>query len=147
MQIPWYVTAIGAALIWGIHYPLIDHALKKLSLFSVLLLTVAPLLLVIPFFTQDISQDIKTFNGLPRFDQLAILAIGLTSVAASVLLFMSIGNKNATLASLIEITYPAFVVVFAWLIFRELHLNASVIIGGLLIMTGAALIIFNNQQP
>ena len=144
MQIPWYVTAIAAALIWGIHYPLIDHALKKLSLFSVLLLTALPLMLVVPLFSQDILQDIKTFSQLPRFDQLAILSIGLTSVLASVLLFMSIGNKNATLASLIEITYPAFVVLFAFLIFKQLHLNASVIVGGLLIMSGAALIIVNN---
>ena len=145
MQIPWYITAIGAGLIWGIHYPLIDHALKKLSLYSVLLLTVIPLLLILPFFTGTLRQDLHTFTTLTRFDQFAILGIGVTSVLASVLLFMSIGNKNATLASLIEITYPAFVVIFAWLIFRELHLNASVVVGGLLIMSGAALIIFNNQ--
>lgn len=144
MQIPWYITAIAAAMIWGIHYPLIDHALKKLSLFSVLLLTVVPLLLLVPFFSNDITQDIKTFSQLSGFDKLAILSIGITSVLASVLLFMSINNKNATLASLIEITYPVFVVLFAFAIFRQMHLNASVIIGGLLIMSGAALIIVNN---
>lgn len=144
MQLPWYITAIAAAMIWGIHYPLIDHALKKLSVFSVLLLTVLPLLFIIPFFSNDILQDIKTFSELSRFDKLAISAIGITSVLASVLLFISISNKNATLASLIEITYPIFVVVFAFLIFKQLHINASVIIGGLLIMSGAALIIINN---
>ena len=145
MQTPWYVTAIGAALVWGIHYPLIDHALKKLSLFSVLLLTVLPLLVILPFFSEDIARDIRTFGSLPYGDRLAILSIGLTSVLASVLLFLSIGNKNATLASLIEITYPAFVVVFAWVLFRQMHLNASVLVGGLMIMAGAALIIVNNQ--
>lgn len=144
MHIPWYYTAIAAALIWGIHYPLIDHALKKLSLFSVLLLTALPLLLIIPFFSHDIIQDIKIFRELPRFDKLAILSIGITSTLASILLFMSIGNKNATLASLIEITYPVFVVLFAFLLFRQIHINSSVIIGGLLIMSGAALIIVNN---
>jgi len=145
MQIPWYVTAIGAALVWGIHYPLIDHALKKLSLFSVLLLTVLPLLLVLPFFSQDIAHDWKTFQTLPGYDKLAILCIGLTSVLASVLLFLSIGNKNATLASLIEITYPAFVVLFAFVLFRQMHLNASIAVGGLMIMAGAALIIVNSR--
>jgi len=144
MQIPWYITAIAAAMVWGIHYPLIDHALKKLSLFSVLLLTVVPLLLLAPFFSNDIIQDIKTFSQLYGFDKLAILSISITSVLASVLLFMSINNKNATLASLIEITYPVFVVLFAFVIFRQVHINASVIIGGLLIMSGAALIIVNN---
>lgn len=145
MQAPWYVTALGAAIVWGIHYPLIDHALKKLSLFSVLLLTVVPVMLVLPFFSDDIGRDIRTFGGLPAGEKLAILSIGVTSVLASVLLFMSIGSRNATLASLIEITYPAFVVIFAWLLFRDMHLNASVVAGGLLIMSGAALIIVNNQ--
>ena len=97
MHLPWYITAIAAAMIWGIHYPLIDHALKKLSLFSVLLLTVLPVLLLVPFFSNDLTRDIKTFSQLSGFDKLAIASIGITSVLASVLLFMSIDNKNATL--------------------------------------------------
>ena len=48
------------------------------------------------------------------------------------------------MASLIEITYPLFVVIFAYLLFRQLHLTSSVIIGGLMIMTGAGLIIYHN---
>ena len=144
MQLPWYASAIGAALIWGIHYPLIDHALKKISLFSVLALTIIPVLLLVPFFASDLAQDYRTFNSFSANDRLLILAIGITSTLASVLLFMSIDSKNATLASLIEITYPLFVVFFAWLLFRHIHVNTSVVIGGLLIMSGAALIILNN---
>lgn len=144
MQIPWYLTAIGAALVWGVHYPLIDHALKKLSLYSVLLLTVLPLLLVLPFFSQDIARDMETFRNLPGFDRVAIASIGITSVLASVLLFMSIGNKNATLASLIEISYPVFVALFTFVLFRQVHFNGSIVAGGLMIMGGAALIIAND---
>lgn len=144
MTLPWYVSAIGAALIWGIHYPLIDHALKKISLFSVLLITVLPIILICPLFFNHLSTDYKTFVLLPTFDKTVILAIGLTSTLASVLLFMSIDNKNATLASLIEISYPIFVVLFAYLIFRQFHVNTSVVIGAILIMSGAALIILNN---
>ena len=46
MNIPWYITALGAALIWGLHYPLVDFALKRISIYSVLLLTVLPVLLL-----------------------------------------------------------------------------------------------------
>ncbi|MEK7697533.1 MAG: hypothetical protein AAB346_05315, partial [Pseudomonadota bacterium] len=45
MKLSWYVTALGAAIVWGVHYPLLDHALKRLSLFTVLFLTVLPMLL------------------------------------------------------------------------------------------------------
>lgn len=145
MNIPWYMTALGAALIWGIHYPLVDFALKRVSVYSVLLLTVLPVLLLMPLFMRDLAHDLDTVAALPRADQGLIAAIGLTSLLGAVLLYLSIAGKNATLASLIEITYPVFVVMFAYLLFRQIHLNASVIIGGLLVIAGAALIIYNNQ--
>ena len=137
MNIPWYVTALGAALIWGVHYPLVDFALKRISVFSVLMLTVLPIVLLMPVFMRDIA--------LPGTDQVLIAAIGLTSLLGAVLLYLSIAGKNATLASLIEITYPVFVAFFAYAIFRHVHVNASVIVGGLLVMAGAGLIIYNNQ--
>ncbi|MDH5472868.1 MAG: DMT family transporter [Gammaproteobacteria bacterium] len=144
MQIPWYITALGAALIWGLHYPLIDHALKKISLFSVLLITVIPVLLIAPLFSDTLLHDYETFKALETTQKLTISAIGLTSLLASILLFMSIGSKNATLASLIEITYPVFVALFSFILFKHLHINASVITGGILVMAGAGIIILNN---
>lgn len=145
MQLPWYVTAIGAAVAWGIHYPLIDFAMKRLSVFGVLLLGVIPLLLVMPLFLRELASDIVVFKSMPAKEQWAILAIGLTSTAGAVLVYLSISNKNATLASLIEISYPVFVVFFAYVFFRQIHVNLSVVIGGLLILSGAMVIIYNNR--
>ena len=145
MNIPWYVTALGAALVWGIHYPLVDFALKRVSVYSVLLLTVMPVLLLMPLFLREVARDLEVVRALPAAEQGMIAAIGLTSVFGAVLLYLSIAGKNATLASLIEITYPVFVAFFAYLMFRHIHLNASVIVGGLLVIAGAGLIIYNNQ--
>ena len=145
MNIPWYVTALGAALIWGVHYPLVDFALKRVSVFSVLLLTVLPVLLLMPVFLRDVANDLDAVQLLPVRQQLMIAAIGLTSLLGAVLLYISIAGKNATLASLIEITYPVFVAFFAYLIFRQIHLNTSVVVGGLMVIAGAGLIIYNNQ--
>lgn len=144
MQLPWYLTAIGAALIWGIHYPLIDNALKRLSLVSVLLLTALPILVVTPFFYRSVVADYRVFMAMDGQQRAAVLAIALTSLLASVLLFLSIDSKNATLASLIEITYPVFVALFAYLLFREVHVNASVLLGSLLVFAGVGIIIVNN---
>lgn len=144
MQFPWYVTAIGAALVWGIHYPLVDHALKKISLISVLLLTAIPVILTAMFFHRTIAADYAAWRTMEAMDRGMVLAPALTSLAGSVLLFLSISGKNATLASLIEISYPVFVALFAWLLFREMHVNASVIVGGVLVFAGVCLIIWNN---
>ena len=47
LMIPWYVAALGAAVVWGIHYPLIQFAISRyVSLLTVLLLTVLPMLLL-----------------------------------------------------------------------------------------------------
>ncbi len=144
MQFPWYVTAIGAALVWGVHYPLVDHALKKLSLVSVLLLTALPIVVLALFFHRTLAADYAVWTTLDTGPRIRVLALALTSLLGSVLLFLSIASKNATLASLIEISYPVFVALFAWLLFRELHINTSVIIGGLLVFAGVVMIIWNN---
>ena len=145
MSIPWYLAAIGAAIIWGIHYPLIDFAMKRLSVYSVLLISVLPVLFLMPMFLRDVARDVEVFKLLPTNEQWLVAAIGLTSTLGAVLLYLSVNSKNATVASLIEITYPVFVVLFAYLFFRQVHVNTSVILGGLMILIGAGLIIYNNQ--
>jgi drug/metabolite transporter (DMT)-like permease len=143
MQLPWYVTALGAALVWGIHYPLVDHALKRLSLTSVLLLTALPIL-ILPLVTRGVGADLAALRAMSWSERAPILALALTSLAGSVLLYLSIAGKNATLASLIEITYPVFVALFAFLLFRQMHLNTAVLIGAGLVFTGVAVIILGN---
>ena len=117
VQLRWHVTAIGAALassargeraprdpaIWGIYlYPLVDHALKKISLMSVLLLTAVPVLLIAPFFYQTLFADYGVWETMETGPTKAtFLAPAMTSLIGSVLLFLSISGKNATLASLI----------------------------------------------
>ena len=65
MQIPWYIPAIGAAIIWGIHYPLLDFALKRISIYGVLLLVVLPVLMLMPLFLRDLAADFEQFKSLP----------------------------------------------------------------------------------
>ncbi len=144
MRFPWYVTAIGAALVWGIHYPLVDHALKKISPISVLLLTALPVFLVAPFFYRTLAADYAVWSGMAAGAKAAVLALALTSLTGSLLLFLSIAGKNATLASLIEISYPVFVAGFAFVLFREVQINSSAIVGGLLVFAGVATIVWNN---
>jgi drug/metabolite transporter (DMT)-like permease len=144
MSLPWYVAALGAAVVWGIHYPLIDFALKRLSLVTVLVITALPLLLAVPFYHRTLAADFASFRALPWDERIPILALAFTSLAGAVLLFLSISGKNATLAALIEISYPVFVALFAWLLFREVHWDYSVAAGAALVFAGVALIIWHN---
>lgn len=145
MQIPWYVAALGAAITWGIYYPLVDMALKRISLFSVILLSMIPVFLALPLFLRTVNQDIETVRSLPASEQWVIASLGLIGLFGEVMVYLAITGKNATLASLIEMTYPLFVVIFAYVFYRQLHVTTSVFIGGLMILVGAGLIIYNNQ--
>ena len=144
MKLPWYVTALGAALVWGVHYPLVANALKKISLVSVLLLTALGIIAVALFFYREIAADYFILKAMDWRTKGALLLPALTGLLGSALLFMSIDSKNATLASLIEISYPVFVALFAYFLFREIQINASVLLGAALVFTGVGVIILHN---
>jgi drug/metabolite transporter (DMT)-like permease len=144
MQLPWYVAALAAAITWGIYYPLVDMALKRISLFSVILLSMIPVLLAIPFFLNTVRNDIETVRALPTSEQWIFAMLGLIGLFGEVMVYTAITGKNATLASLIEMTYPLFVVLFTYLFYRQMYITPSVFVGGMLILVGAGLIIYNN---
>ena len=145
MHIPWYLAALAAAVTWGIYYPLVDMALKRISLYSVILLSMIPVILAMPFFLKTVSDDLETVRALPASEQWVFASLGLIGLFGEVMVYLAITGKNATLASLIEMTYPVFVVLFAYLFYRQMHLTPAVFAGGLMILTGAGLIIYNNQ--
>jgi len=67
------------------------------------------------------------------------------SAFGAFLTYAAMSAKNPTIVSLIEISYPLFVVIFAWLFFREMQLNPMTICGGLLVIAGVTVIIFGER--
>lgn len=67
------------------------------------------------------------------------------SALGAYLTYAAMGAKNPTLVALIEISYPIFVVLFAWLFFREMQLNAVTLCGGVLVLAGVAVIIVGGK--
>ncbi len=144
MQLPWYVAALAAAITWGIYYPLVDMALQRISLYSVILLSMIPVVIAIPFFLNTVRKDIESVRTLPISEQWIFVVLGLIGLFGEVMVYTAITGKNATLASLIEMTYPLFVVLFTYVFYRQMQITPSVFAGGLLILVGAGLIIYNH---
>jgi len=115
------------------------------SLYSIILLSMIPVLLVLPLFLKTVSNDIETVKMLPVSEQWVIAALGVIGLFGEVMVYLAITGKNATLASLIEMTYPVFVVLFAYIFYRQMHVTASVFVGGVMILIGSGLIIYNNR--
>jgi hypothetical protein len=67
----------------------------------VLLLTALPIFVLALFFHRTLAADYAVWTTLDTGPKVRVLALVLTSLLGSVLLFLSIAGKNATLASLI----------------------------------------------
>ncbi len=145
IQIPWYVAALGAAVMWGVHYPLISFALRHVTLPTVLAVTLLPLIVLAPFFYRPVMNDIHVIAELDWLSRGMILALAVTGLIGTIFLILAIGGKNATLAALVEISYPVFVALFAWLLFREVQVSAHVLLGAALVFSGLAVIILGSR--
>ena len=141
---PWYLAALAAAVVWGLHYPLVAHALRHLSAVGVLLLTILGIAAMALVNLQAVGNDFVALRGMDARGRALVMLLPLTSLLGSWLLYVSIGQKNATLASLIEISYPVFVALFAYVLFRETALDALTLVGAALVFVGVGIIIWHH---
>ncbi|HWB59561.1 MAG TPA: EamA family transporter [Chthoniobacteraceae bacterium] len=145
----WFIYAFGAAILWGINYSVSGRVMERgLSPSTLFLLDLVFGLAVIGGLVlasgrgRQVAAEIR---GIGPNWPLLLVVMGCVT-AAGLLSFMAIGAKNATLASLIEISYPLFVAFFAWLFFREVQWNAATIVGGALTLGGVAIVYLGNRH-
>jgi drug/metabolite transporter (DMT)-like permease len=145
----WIVYALAAAIIWGISYAasgrVIERGMTPLVFFFLYTLVGAGAAAVALALSGKAGALWSQFRSLEG-DWVWLLVAIIASVAGGLLIYIAIGEKNATLASLIEISYPFFVAVFAWLFFREIQFNWQTLIGGALILGGVAVVFFGERQ-
>lgn len=140
----WLAYALGASAVWGLVYVLSEQLYRHLSVPTVVgiqLLAVAIVAAGIGFFSGNLHQDLATLGSSRSLIAILIGSIA-AWVAAEFLIAYSIAGKDATLAGLIEISYPLFIALFAYLLFHEASITLATAIGGLLIFAGVAVIFF-----
>jgi drug/metabolite transporter (DMT)-like permease len=147
----WLIYALAAAVIWGINYAvsgrLLEKGLSPQALFFLDLVFGALAVGAVITLTGKWNATFSQVRALSASD-CAWLVVALTAAtAAGLLIFLSIGAKNATLASLIEVTYPIFTALFAWALFRQATLNPATLLGALLIFAGVIVVARANAAP
>jgi drug/metabolite transporter (DMT)-like permease len=148
---PWWLYSIIAAVIWGLHFNLvvkISNVLPKdiytpLTLF---LITCVSMLLILPFTHQKIFSNLVTLWQADNSIRLSAIVLVFTALIAATLLYVAMQlSPNPTIAALLDITYPVFIAIIAWLLYRENHLDWSVLLGGGLIFSGVMLIVWKHS--
>lgn len=145
----WLVYALSASIIWGISYAasgrVIERGLSPLSFFFLYTLTgclAAGAWILSTGKATHLPNEIRTLGS----DWIWLAIAAGTSAAGALLIYLAIGEKNATLASLIEISYPLFVAFFAWLFFRDTQFNLATVVGAALIIAGVMVVYLGNRH-
>jgi drug/metabolite transporter (DMT)-like permease len=145
----WIVYALAAAIIWGISYAtsgkVIERGLTPLVFFFLYTFfgaAAAAAALAIMGKTGTLISEFRSLEG----DWVWLLVAIVSSATGGLLIYIAIGEKNATLASLIEISYPFFVAVFAWLFFRDIQFNWQTLLGGMFILAGVAIVFLGERN-
>lgn len=143
----WIILSFTASLLWGITYAIDEYIFNKISVISSLsfgCLCTFIVTLFIAYSSGVLEKDLKTVSSSK--DLLFFIILGtITFILAEIVIGLSISTKNATLAGLIEVSYPLFIVLFTYLIFKKDHVNLSTIVGGLFIFVGIFTIYYFNK--
>lgn len=138
----WFILAIGASLFWGLSYVSSEQLYKKVSVltgFGLTSLFAAIFVLTLSWLNGSLEKDFAQISSSKTVFGWLVAAI-LTTFLAELCIGFSITTKNATLASLIEISYPLFIVLFGWILLRYNYLNTYSVAGGICIMIGVLLV-------
>lgn len=147
---PWWSYSIIASMLWGIHFNLIVRVSRVLpndiyAPLTLFVITSLSVVLILPFAWHKIIGNINILYHSSTEIRLSVVLIIFTTTVAAVLLYVAMRmSNNPTVAGAIDITYPFFVALIAWLVFRENQVDWSVIVGGALIFAGSFLIIWKH---
>ncbi|MCE9507729.1 MAG: EamA family transporter [Alphaproteobacteria bacterium] len=134
----WIIYALLAAILWGGTYLMYELLLKSVSASSILFASsLGATLVFLGWVVSDGSFE-KDWQILKKGGSETNLLLGITllAVLANFAFLASMRLKNATLSGLVEITYPLFTALFAWVFLKDAQLSMGTFLGALLIMAG-----------
>ncbi len=138
----WFVLAVAGAILWGLHYPLVEKSLDTYSPLTLMFVISISFALVIPLIHQTLLIELKQIWASDLKTKLILVGVIITEFLAIYLVMKAIMIGNATYVSLVEITYPLFVLLFSAILFKENHFTPPVMIGAALVFIGIGIIVY-----
>jgi drug/metabolite transporter (DMT)-like permease len=140
----WLIYAICAAVLWGLNYSLSEKILHNdISPQTLLALqmSIGGIAYLLISYATSLKKDVLLILS-SRYLLILLVAELVAAIIANYFISMSIKAKDATLAGLVEQSYPIFTVIFTWLLFKESYLTPGVIIGSLMIIFGIVIVAY-----
>lgn len=140
------VYALLAAMLWGASYaacgPILRMGMPPLVFYffySLVGFLMTLILLIVRGKIGTLCSQLHELGSNTGWFFFSIVGASL----GGIMTYLAIGEKNATLASLVEISYPLFVILFTWIFFQEVELNVITTVGAFLVILGVSLICLN----
>lgn len=140
----WVIYALGASILWGVQYATIEQLSKSIPVPLITLGYTVSLGLVYSIGFIWFRPELEFLHLKSYLVTKNLLLFGLVVIVGTIstlLIFSAISQENATKASLIEISYPFFVALFAALLYREDPLNWQTLIGGMFMLLGGMIVL------
>lgn len=143
-----FIFAALASIAWGLAYTLDQKILEKLP--PIVLISLSYLvcfILTIPFLFYENKNfsDFSYFSSIDKKMIITFLISVLLTFSANYFILAGIKELNASTASIVEITYPVFVIIFSFIIFRTVP-NYLFLIGTVIVLFGISMIIKSTNM-
>jgi drug/metabolite transporter (DMT)-like permease len=147
LPMTWWGYALLSAACWGIQYVLMETLFRRVDFaaaFSFLSLANGILVAAVLWIFYPRQNWWKLGESWSVIGLVLLYLV--FGTGAYLFNALAINQKNATLASLLEISYPLFIILFTALFFRQIHLDLIGMIGAVLILLGCVLVVFSRAS-
>lgn len=150
-SMPWWVFSLLAAIVWGVHFNMVARIMKALpkdifTPITLFMVTAVPIFILLPLGYKKIFANVDQMWNSGAELRISLIVLIFTTIVAANLLYIAMQlSTNPTIAALLDITYPLFIALVAWLLYRDNHLDWSVLLGGGLILAGSMLIVWKHS--
>ena len=142
----WVILGLTAGAGWGMSYLLYEKVLLKFPIALVMFLIGSLTLVFFGLWSgwRGHFSEVKTILVSPPI-LWGFLGVITLNILANVCILTAVNMSNASRAAFLEISYPIFTLLFAWLIFREVQLSLLGMVGGGFIILGVAIMAYAGK--
>ncbi len=142
----WVILSLLASLFWGLLYVLRGQIYSKISIYTSIAISaffVFVVALIISLSSGSFGKDLATIAS-SRQVLLYVVSAMVILLLAEIFIASSIVAKNATLAGLIEISYPIFIALFSYILYKS-QVSWGTIVGSVFIFLGIFVVYYFNK--
>ena len=139
----WFVIALFTALAWGFCYICVEQVIKSVDKFVYLSIsaTCNAIFWIFCLFYYKNDKMALDFDAAKWWVVASVSSV----IAGNYLSMRAVELKNATYASVVEISYPIWCALFAWLLLGHNHLTWKSGFGIVLVISGIICFVLGSK--